>query len=318
MHQDVRGRGADRGAGCRGAQARDTLSLGMVLEPPHLDPTAGAAAAIREVTYANIYEGLVRIDAEGAVRPALAAELDDVARRADLHVQAADRRDASTTARRSIARSVAFSYGRALAPDFGERAEGPVRADRRTECPDPATAVVTLKRPDREFPVRHGLGRRGDAVAEFGRHGNKTNPVGTGPFRFLRWVRGDRVELARNPDYWGAAPKLAAVTFRFIADPAAAAAAMLAGDLDAFPNFPAPETLDRLQSRPALFRGGRHHRGQDDPGAERGAQAVRRCAGAPGAGLRDRPAGADRRRRCRASARRSARTTCRPTPAMWT
>src|SRR5260370_17322451 len=52
--------------------AKDTLVLGMVLEPPHLDPTAGAAAAIREVTYANLYEGLTRIDAQGAVQPALA------------------------------------------------------------------------------------------------------------------------------------------------------------------------------------------------------------------------------------------------------
>ncbi len=54
------------------AQAKDTLTVGMVLEPPHLDPTAGAASAIREVTYANIYEGLTRIDRRGEVRPALA------------------------------------------------------------------------------------------------------------------------------------------------------------------------------------------------------------------------------------------------------
>ncbi len=54
------------------ARAKDTLSVGMVLEPPHLDVTAGAAAAIREVTYANLYEGLTRIDAKGEVRPGLA------------------------------------------------------------------------------------------------------------------------------------------------------------------------------------------------------------------------------------------------------
>src|SRR3546814_14734256 len=44
----------------------------MVLGPPHLDPTAGAAAAIDEVVYANIFEGLTRIDRNGAVKPALA------------------------------------------------------------------------------------------------------------------------------------------------------------------------------------------------------------------------------------------------------
>src|SRR3546814_7183999 len=44
----------------------------MVLEPPHLDPTSHAAAAIDEVVYANIFEGLTRIDRNGAVQPTLA------------------------------------------------------------------------------------------------------------------------------------------------------------------------------------------------------------------------------------------------------
>ena len=55
------------------AVAQDAPSrvvVGMTLEPPHLDPTAGAAAAIDEVTYANIFEGLTRIDETGTVQPA--------------------------------------------------------------------------------------------------------------------------------------------------------------------------------------------------------------------------------------------------------
>ena len=60
--------------------ARSDLVLGMALEPPHLDPTAGAAAAIDEVVYANVFEGLTRIDREGAVQPALAERWDRVRR----------------------------------------------------------------------------------------------------------------------------------------------------------------------------------------------------------------------------------------------
>ncbi len=52
--------------------ARTDLVLGVVLEPPHLDPTAGAAAAIDEIVYANIFEGLTRIGQSGEVLPALA------------------------------------------------------------------------------------------------------------------------------------------------------------------------------------------------------------------------------------------------------
>jgi len=52
--------------------ARTDLVIGIPLEPPHLDPTAGAAAAIREVTYANVFEGLTRIGPNGEVLPDLA------------------------------------------------------------------------------------------------------------------------------------------------------------------------------------------------------------------------------------------------------
>ena len=50
--------------------ARTDLVLGIVLEPPKLDPTAGAAEAIDEIVYANVFEGLTRIDERrGAAGP---------------------------------------------------------------------------------------------------------------------------------------------------------------------------------------------------------------------------------------------------------
>ena len=80
--------------------------------------------------------------------------------------------------------------------------------------------------------------------------GNKTKPVGTGPFKFSQWVQGDRIELVRNPDYWGEPAKLDKVTFKFISDPTAAFSAMMAGDVDAFPNYPAPENLAQFAADP--------------------------------------------------------------------
>ena len=56
--------------------AKTHLNMGLVLEPPHLDPTAGAAAAIDEIVYANVFEGLTRINRNGEVLPALAKSWD--------------------------------------------------------------------------------------------------------------------------------------------------------------------------------------------------------------------------------------------------
>ena len=59
-------------AGIGSASAKDTITVAMQLEPPHLDPTSAAAGAIDNVVYSNIFEGLTRFMADGSVVPGLA------------------------------------------------------------------------------------------------------------------------------------------------------------------------------------------------------------------------------------------------------
>jgi peptide/nickel transport system substrate-binding protein len=61
-------------------------------------------------------------------------------------------------------------------------------------------------------------------------------------------VKGDHLTLVRNPTYWGAAPPIENVTVKFISDPAAAVASILAGDVDLFGGFPAPEALEQIKA----------------------------------------------------------------------
>jgi peptide/nickel transport system substrate-binding protein len=73
--------------------------------------------------------------------------------------------------------------------------------------------------------------------------------VGTGPFRFVSFARGDRVELARNDQYWGAKPAWDKVTFRIISASAPRLAALLAGDVDLIETVPTAD-LAKLKSNP--------------------------------------------------------------------
>lgn len=226
---------------------KDTLALGMSVEPPHLDPTGGAAGSIREVTYANIYEGLTRIDAKGAVQPGLAqswTRSDDgltYTFKLRTGVKFHDGTDFDSA-------DVKFTFDRAMAPDSTNAQKWIFAPIESVAAPDATTVVIKLKFPVGNFPYNLGWG---DAVI-FGPESaanNKTNPVGTGPFKFVNWVRGDRVELAKFDGYRDAgAIKLKRVTFRFIQDPSAQVAALRAGDLDAFPSMGAPETLDQFKT----------------------------------------------------------------------
>jgi peptide/nickel transport system substrate-binding protein len=75
-----------------------------------------------------------------------------------------------------------------------------------------------------------------------GYENNAAQPIGTGPFKFVAWNRGDRVEMARNEKYWNPQlPYLDKVTYRFIGDASAMAAALKAGDIDIIGWLQAPE-----------------------------------------------------------------------------
>jgi len=228
--------------------AQDTITLGMVLEPPNLDPTAGAAAAIDEVVYANIFEGLTRFGPDGAVLPALAQSWDvsEDGKTYTFHLHTGVTFHDGTT---FDAEDVKFSLDRARAEDSANAQKALFAGIDTVEVIDPATVKVTLKDADGSFPFNMAWG---DAVivAPESVADEATNPVGTGPFKFDEWAQGDHITISRYDGYWGTPAQLSKATFRIISDPTAAFAAMMAGDVDAFPNFPAPETLAQFSTDP--------------------------------------------------------------------
>ncbi len=75
--------------------------------------------------------------------------------------------------------------------------------------------------------------------------------IGTGPFKFVKWVPGDRLILQRNDDYWGAKPEWAVVNIRVIKSAPARVAALLSGDVDFIDNVPTTD-ITRLKKEQGL------------------------------------------------------------------
>jgi peptide/nickel transport system substrate-binding protein len=63
------------------------------------------------------------------------------------------------------------------------------------------------------------------------------SPVGTGPYRFVQWTRGQNVILQANPDYWGTRPTIQKVTYRFVSDAGTRLAGLMAGEFDLITNL---------------------------------------------------------------------------------
>lgn len=231
------------------AQRNNTsVVLGMVLEPPGLDPTVAAAAAIGEVVHYNIFEGLTKIAMDGAVVPLLA----------ETWAHTPDGKTYSFALRKGVtfsdgapfdAAAVKFSFDRAKAPGSTNKAKKAVFDNiSSVQVMDPHTVILVLDNADAMLPFRLGENTavilHPDSAATAA-----SKPVGTGPFKLDSWVKGSAITLTKSDNHRDAAKvKLNRVTFRFINDAAAQVAALLAGDIDGMPRFAALQAVKQFQA----------------------------------------------------------------------
>jgi peptide/nickel transport system substrate-binding protein len=231
------------------AAPKDTVTIGMVLEPPGLDPTTGAAAAIGEITHYNIFEGLTKVNGDFTVTPLLAEswtlspDLKTLTfkLRKDVHFQ-----DGTPF----TSKDVKFSFERAAAKDSTNKEKAFFGSIESIDASDPASVALKFKQPS--FDALYHLGMNTAVIVdEKSAAANATNPVGTGPYKLADWKKGSSVTLEKWDGYRDAAKiAIAKATFRIINDPSAQVAALLAGDVDAFPRFGNFDAIGQFQSDP--------------------------------------------------------------------
>ncbi|HLW91135.1 MAG TPA: ABC transporter substrate-binding protein [Roseiarcus sp.] len=229
------------------AAPKDTVTLGMVLEPPGLDPTTGAAAAIGEVTHYNIFEGLVKINQDFSVTPLLA----------DSWTLSPDKITLTFKLKSGVkfqdgepftSKDVKYSFEKAAAADSTNKEKAFFASIASIDASDPMTASLTFKQPS--FDALFHLGMNTAVIVdEKSEPTNATNPVGTGPYKLANWNKGSSITLEKWDGYRDAGKiAIAKATFKIINDPAAETAALLSGDLDAFPRFDNPQSIPQFQA----------------------------------------------------------------------
>ncbi len=230
------------------AQMKDSVSIGMRLEPaPGLDPTTGAAAAISQVTMYNIFEGLTRMDESGAVGPMLARDwvISEDGQSYRFNLEPGVKFHDGTT---FDSADVKFNVERNASDDSTNKFKALFESVASVETPDANTVILNLKAPSAVFAFQLAQAPAAMAGPESAQT-NATNPIGTGPYKFVRWTKGDSVDLTKFDGHRNAANvQIKTARFRFINDAAAQVAALLAGDLDYMPSLSAPEMFSQFEN----------------------------------------------------------------------
>jgi peptide/nickel transport system substrate-binding protein len=211
------------------------LRLGLAVEPDSIDPHFHNFGGNKNLM-PNLFEALTAIDAQDKLIPSLAVSwqaLDD-------HTWEFKLRDGVTFSdgTKFTSDDVAFTIDRAahVPTTFADMSEY-IKPIERVEVVDPLTVRFHTKTP---FPLapeylsaigivsrKHG---EGATTADYN---SGAAAIGTGPFRFVSWARGDRIVLARNDSWWGKTPpSWDTVSIHYIKNPSSRLAALLAGDVD--------------------------------------------------------------------------------------
>lgn len=129
------------------------------------------------------------------------------------------------------AEAAAFSVNRVVDPEFNSEQISFFATIKEAKATDATTIQVITDGPDPTLPTRlywlKIVPPQHATDEDFG-----TSPVGTGPYKFVEWVRDDHVTLEANPDYWGTSPTIAKVTIRPIKEEVTRLAALKAEEVD--------------------------------------------------------------------------------------
>ena len=204
-----------------------SVTIAVTTEPSTLDPQAVNDRSSRVVT-ANLFESLLGRDAATVLVPVLATGLPEVV---DDDTWRFSVREGVTfhDGQALNAQAVADSLNRMLDPDYSTQRDSYIRNIASAEVVDEYTVDIHTDGINAVLPLQIAqlpviAPGTGETVGE--------NPVGTGPYMFESWDRGQQITAVRNADYWGEAPSIDAFTVRVIPDKQTSLAALQAGEVD--------------------------------------------------------------------------------------
>ena len=218
---------------------KDTITFAQGADPRGLDPAYIDDNESAKVIV-NMYEGLLKYASDSAkVEPCLAESLPDVS--ADgltytFHLRKGVKFQDGTDFN---AAAVKFNIERQLPPKvtadmpYASFVWGTVKS---VDTPDDSTVVIHLTQKNSAFLANCAMSMGAPMVSPTACQKDNNNmnndPVGTGPYKFVSWKKGDNITLVRNDTYWGTKAKTKNLIFKVITDNSARVLALTNGDVD--------------------------------------------------------------------------------------
>lgn len=222
--------------------AAGELNVGIAQDlDSSLDPHKTVKAGTREVMF-NVFEGLLKPDSTGDLKPALAESYTV----SDDHLLYTVRLRSGVKFHNGqdvTPEDVIWSYQRCGNPDSADIIQVAAFADAEIYQEGENTVCFRLSEPSNEF-----ISYLTTAVLPKDYTEQDTAPVGTGPFKFVSRTAQDSVVLERFDDYWGEKPSLSKVTYKIIENADSVVMSLQSGAVDLFAHLTATQVAQLGES----------------------------------------------------------------------
>lgn len=206
-----------------------TVRVAMGSEPDNLDPMLSAATDTGSVMM-NVFEGLLGFDEKGEFIPAI-AESYTISDDQLVYTFKLKKGILFHDGKDCTAKDVKYTYEKLAGLSGGEPLNSTLSQNLiKVETPDDYTVVLTLKTMDAGF-----LSKAAISIVEENYEDNSTQPIGTGPFKFVEYLQGQKIVLEKNENYStreDRIPSIDKVEFKIMTDENARLMALKSGDLD--------------------------------------------------------------------------------------
>jgi peptide/nickel transport system substrate-binding protein len=234
------------GSGCRDRprDPADPIVVAIAVAPNNLDPRVGVDEASQRV-HQLLFGSLARLDERLQVVPDLAVRWDTP-----------DDRTYVVTLRTGVrfhdgrlltAADVVFTYASFLDQAFMSPRKGAYRLLDSVRALDRDRVEFRLKEPFGSFPINLVMGIVPDGAQDV-----SLRPVGTGPYRFVRFAADDRVEVARFDEYYGGPVRNSGVVLKIVPDDTMRGLELRKGTVDVVVNDLAPDIVHQLETERRL------------------------------------------------------------------
>ncbi|MGG0934765.1 ABC transporter substrate-binding protein [Brevibacillus centrosporus] len=223
----------------------DELKIGLDVDAGTMDPRLSRDTTAARVTDV-VFDGLIRLSDKLEAQPALAEKWENP--------------DPTTwvfTLRKGVtfhdgspftAEDVKFTYDSLLDPNFKAPYAKLYAPISKVEVVDEQTVKFTLKQPYAPLLSYLDLGIVPKSLVEKDPQAFSSNPVGTGPYKMVKWDKNSKISFEANEQYWGGPAKTKKLTYFIIPDNSTRVSALEAGDVDLVHSPLSPQDIAKIKS----------------------------------------------------------------------